>query len=80
MMSHTLDLCDKRMHFIQSYDHLYAYRTGKMVDRRMKVLDRACLNDQYFRGTFESADSRVRVWGAAMELLSLVSRYGEEVR
>ena len=31
-----------------------------MVDRLMKFLDRACFNGQYFHGTFEAAESRVR--------------------
>jgi hypothetical protein len=31
-----------------------------MVDRLMRFLDRACLNTQYFQGTFEAAESRVR--------------------
>jgi hypothetical protein len=63
MKSHTLELCDKRAHFIQSYDHLYAHRTSNMVDRLMKFLDRACFNGQYFHGTFESAESRARALG-----------------
>jgi hypothetical protein len=33
------------------------------VDRLMKCLDRACLTGQYFHGTFESDESRVRAWG-----------------
>ena len=60
MRSHTLDLCDKRAQFSQSYDHLYAHRTSNMVDRLMKFLDRACFNGQYFHGMLESAESRVR--------------------
>ena len=63
MRSHTLDLCNKRAQFIQSYDHLGAHRTSNLVDRLMKFLDRACFNGQYFHGTFESAESRVRAWG-----------------
>jgi hypothetical protein len=31
-----------------------------MVDRLMKFLDRACLNGQYFHGTIEAAERRVR--------------------
>lgn len=42
MKSHTLDLCDKRGQFIQSYDHFYAHRIRNRVDRLMKCLDRAC--------------------------------------
>jgi hypothetical protein len=60
MRDHTLDLCDKRAQFSQSYDHLYAHRTSNLVDRLMKFLDRACFNGQYFHGTLESAESRVR--------------------
>ncbi len=63
MKSHTLDLCDKRGQFMQSYDHLYAHRTSNMVDRLMKFLDRACFHGQYFHGTFTSAESRVRALG-----------------
>lgn len=63
MRNHTLDLCDKRAQFSQSYDHLYAHRTSNLVDRLMKFLDRACFNGQYFHGTAESAESRVRAWG-----------------
>ena len=63
MKSHTLDLCDKRARFIESDDHLSAHRTSNLVDRLMKFLDRACFNGQYFHGTFESAESRVRALG-----------------
>jgi hypothetical protein len=63
MQSHTLDLCNKRAQFLQSYDHLGAHRTSNMVDRLMKFLDRACFHGQYFHGTFESAESRVRALG-----------------
>jgi hypothetical protein len=63
MKSHTLELCDKRAQFSQSYDHRRAHRTSNMVDRLMKFLDRACFNGQYFHGTFEAAESRVRALG-----------------
>ena len=63
MQSHTLDLCAKRGQFMQSYDHVYAHRTSNLVDRLMKFLDRACFHGQYFHGTFESAESRVRALG-----------------
>ena len=63
MQSHTLDLCAKRAQFMQSYDHVYAHRTSNLVDRLMKFLDRACFHGQYFHGTFESAESRVRALG-----------------
>jgi hypothetical protein len=62
MQTHTLDLCDKRARFSLSYDHCSAHRTSNMVDRLMKFLDRACFNAQYFHGTFEAAESRVRAW------------------
>lgn len=60
MKTPTLDLCDKRAQFSQSYDHGSAHRPSNMVDRWMKFLDRACLNGQYFPGTCEAAESRVR--------------------
>jgi hypothetical protein len=63
MKSHTLDLCAKRAQFMQSYDHVYAHRTSNLVDRLRKFLDRACFKGQYFHGTFESAESRVRALG-----------------
>jgi hypothetical protein len=63
MKSHTLELCDKRATFIQSYDHHRAHRTSNMVDRLMKFLDRACFNSQYFHGTFKASESRVRALG-----------------
>lgn len=62
MKTHTLDLCDKRAQFTRSYDHPTAHRTSNMVDRLMKFLDRACFNGQYFHGTCESAEQRVRAW------------------
>jgi hypothetical protein len=60
MKTHALDLCDKRSQFSRSYDHGSAHRTSNMVDRLMKFLDRACFNAQYFHGTFEAAERRVR--------------------
>ncbi len=60
MKAHTLDLCDKREQFSRSYDHHEAHRTSNMVDRLMKFLDRACFHGQYFHGTFEAAENRVR--------------------
>ncbi len=62
MKTHTLDLCDKRAQFIDSYDHERAHRTSNMVDRLMKFLDRACFNGQYFHGRLASAERRVRAW------------------
>jgi hypothetical protein len=60
MKRHTLELCDKRDDFSQSYDHPCAYRTSNMVDRLMKFFDRAFFNAQYFHGLPESAENRVR--------------------
>jgi hypothetical protein len=62
MKTHTLDLCAKRAQFSRSYDYRYAHRTSNMVDRLMKFLDRACFNGQYFHGTIEAAERRVRAW------------------
>jgi hypothetical protein len=56
----TLDLCHKRGQCSQSYDHRYAHRTSNMVDRLMKCLDRACCHGQYFHGTVEATENRVR--------------------
>lgn len=60
MKAHVLDLCAKRAQFIQSYDHVRAHRTSVMVDRLMKFMDRAFFMAQYFHGTQESAELRVR--------------------
>jgi hypothetical protein len=79
MKTHTLELCDKRAQFSRSYDHRYAHRTSKMVDRLIKFLDRACFNGQYFHGTFEAAESRVRAWALLWHFCpsspSTVSKY-----
>jgi len=79
MKTHTLDLCDKRAQFSRSYDHRDAHRTSNMVDRLMKFLDRACFNGQYFHGTFEAAESRVRAWALLWNFCpsspSTVSKY-----
>ncbi len=60
MKAHVLDLCEKRLKFSHAYDHDNAHRTSNMVDRLMRFLDRACFNAQYFHGTIEAAESRVR--------------------
>jgi hypothetical protein len=60
MKGPTLDLCDKRNQFSESYHHPDAHRTSNMVDRLMKFLDRAFFNAQYFHGLPDSAESRVR--------------------
>jgi hypothetical protein len=60
MKGHTLDVCDKRDQFSESYNHPDAHRTSNMVDRLMKFLDRAFFNAQYFHGLPDSAESRVR--------------------
>ena len=79
MKAHTLDLCTKRERFSQSYDHGSAHRTSNMVDRVMKFLDRACFNGQYFHGTVESAESRVRalalLWNFCPSSPQTVSKY-----
>ena len=62
MQTPTLDLCDKRAQVRRSYDHRDAHRTSHRVDRLMKCLDRACFHGQYFPGTFEAAERRVRAW------------------
>src|SRR5713101_2836666 len=83
MKTHTLDLCDKRAQFSRSYDYHYAHRTSNMVDRLMKFLDRACFNGQYFHGTVESAESRVRalalLWNFCPSSPGTVKKYhGQE--
>ena len=79
MQTHTLELCDKRAQCSRSDDHRYAHRTSTMVDRLMKFLDRACCNGQYFHGTFEAAESRVRAWALLWNFCpsspSTVSKY-----
>ncbi len=60
MKTHTLDFCNKRAQLSRSDDYHHAHRTSNRVDRLMKFLDRACVNSQYFHGTVESAESRVR--------------------
>ena len=79
MKTHTLDLCAKRAQFSRSYDHRYAHRTSNMVDRLMRFLDRACFNGQYFHGTFEAAENRVRalalLWNFCPSSPSTVSKY-----
>jgi hypothetical protein len=79
MKSHTLDLCNKRAQCSKSYDHRYAHRTSTRVDRLMKFLDRACLNGQYFHGTFTSAESRVRalalLWNFCPSSPGTISKY-----
>ena len=60
MQTHTLDLCGKRAHCSESYDHPKAHRTSNMVDRLMKFLARAFFHAQYFHGRPDSAESRVR--------------------
>ena len=62
MKNHILDLCDKKDRFAESYTHEQAHRTSNMVDRLMKVFDRACFDSMYFHGKLESAQQRVRAW------------------
>lgn len=60
MKEHIMELCANRHRFINSYDHENAHRTGNMVDRLMKFIDRACFDSMYFHGTLESGNRRVR--------------------
>ena len=60
MKNQTLDVCGKRDQVNKSYDHPGAHRTSKMVDRLRKWLDRAFFKAQYFHGTPDAAESRVR--------------------
>ena len=60
MKAHVLDLCEKRSKFSRAYDYDNAHRTSNMVDRLMRFLDRAGFNAQYFHGTIEAAELRVR--------------------
>jgi hypothetical protein len=80
MKRHTLNLCDKRDEFSQSYDHPLAHRTSNMVDRLMKFLDRAFFNAQYCHGMPESAESRVRalalLWNFCPSCPETVKKHG----
>lgn len=60
MKRHVLELCRKRARFALSYDHPGTHRTSNMVDRLMKVMDRAFFTGQYFHGSAASAELRVR--------------------
>ncbi len=79
MKKHTLDLCDKRARFAESYDHPGAHRTSNMVDRLMRFLDRAFFNGQYFHGSPQAAESRVRalalLWNFCPSSPSTVKRH-----
>ncbi len=83
MKTNTLAFCDKRDQFSQSYDHLTAHRTSNMVDRLMKFLDRAFFNAQYFHGTPESAEARVRalalLWNFCPSSPETVKKYGGQL-
>ena len=46
----------------RAYDHPNGYRTSNMVDRLMRWLDKSLHTQQYFHGTFESANQSVRAW------------------
>lgn len=80
MKKKTLDLCDKRDEFSQSYDHPLAHRTSNMVDRLMRFLDRAFFNAQYFHGLPESAETRVRalalLWNFCPSCPETVKKHG----
>jgi hypothetical protein len=60
MQTHTLDVCAKRAPLSRRDDDGDAHRTSTLVDRLMKFLDRACVHGQYFHGTIEAAERRVR--------------------
>lgn len=60
MKAQVLALCEKRSRFSRAYEHDNAHRTSNMIDRLMRVLDRACFNGQYFHGTTATAELRVR--------------------
>lgn len=60
MKRHVLELCRKRVRFALSYDYPGTHRTSNMVDRLMKVMDRAFFTGQYFHGSLASAELRVR--------------------
>lgn len=80
MQQKTLDGCDKRDAFSPSYDHPSAHRASNMVDRLMKLLDRAFFNAQYFHGLPESAEARVRalalLWHFCPSSLETVKKPG----
>ena len=60
MKEKLLDLCAKKDRFIKSYDHPNAHRTSNMIDRLMRILDRAFFMAQYFHGNQQAAELRVR--------------------
>lgn len=62
MKTHPLELGANRTQLSRSYEDPTAHRTSNMVDRLMRFLDRACFTGQYFHGTQESAEQRVRAW------------------
>jgi hypothetical protein len=80
MKQKTLDLCDKRNALSPSYDHPGAHRTSNMVDRLMRFLDRAFFNAQYFHGSPEAAENRVRalalLWNFCPSSAQTVKKYG----
>ena len=60
MRDYVLDLCRKRDRFAVAYQHPGGHRTSNLVDRLMRVLDRAFFTGQQFHGTLSSAELRVR--------------------
>jgi len=62
MKQHILNLCSKRDRFSVAYTHAQAHRTSNMVDRLMKIFDRACFDSMYFHGKLDSGNQRVRSW------------------
>ena len=60
MQQKTLDLGHTRDKCILRYAHPLAHRTSNMVERLLRLLDRAFLHAQYFHGLPEAAENRVR--------------------
>ncbi len=83
MKQHTLELCQKRALFSKSYAFANAHRTSNLVDRLMKFLDRACFIGQYFHGTIDAAEHRVRalalLWNFCPSSPQTVKKYGGRV-
>jgi hypothetical protein len=80
MKEKLLDLCAKKDRFIKSYDHPNAHRTSNMVDRLMRILDRAFFMAQYFHSSNEAAELRVRaialLWNFCPSSPQTVKKHG----
>lgn len=83
MKEKLLDLCAKKDYFSKSYDHPTAHRTSNMVDRLIRILDRAFFMAQYFHGTDETAELRVRaialLWNFCPSSPQTVKKYGSKL-